>query len=66
MIFNHLVPIPLRGAHFGEGRGTVRYVSCSGNEQNLTDCCIGDSGNVDYHHGRDAGVRCLCKIFFGH
>ena len=55
--------IPLRGALFGEGRGAVRYVDCgSGNEQNLTECRIGGIGGVNYHHGRDAGVRCLCKM----
>ena len=58
----HTVHIPLRGAHFGEGRGVVRDVRCSGNEQNLTECYIGGAGNVNYHHGRDAGVRCLCKM----
>ena len=62
-MFNYLVPIPLRGAYFGEGKGVVRSVDCRGYEQKLTECYIGGAGNVNYHHGRDAGVRCLCKMF---
>ena len=55
----------LTGAYFGEGSGPVLgYISCStGRESNISECSMGTVGAVNCHHGRDAAVRCQCKIF---
>ena len=50
-------------AVFGQGSSTswLTDVTCSGNENSLTECMDLTYGTNMCSHGTDVGVRCTCK-----
>ena len=62
-VFIFLGAIPLRGSSIGgEGSGPIRSeITCTGREEELTECIGGVIGATNCHHRKDAGVRCQGK-----
>jgi len=52
--------VPLRGAYFGRGSGSILLdnVVCSGTESSLLQCSTNPIGQHNCDHSEDAGVRC--------
>ncbi|XP_028407346.1 deleted in malignant brain tumors 1 protein-like [Dendronephthya gigantea] len=49
----------------GSGQIWLSHVSCTGNEQNITNCSHGGWGNHRCSHNKDAGVECTNTNFTG-
>ncbi|XP_028407344.1 deleted in malignant brain tumors 1 protein-like isoform X2 [Dendronephthya gigantea] len=49
----------------GSGQIWLSHVSCTGNEQNITNCSHGGWGSHRCSHNKDAGVKCTNTNFTG-
>ena len=47
-------------AFYGQGRGTISRINCTGTEETIRNCS--HRGFLRYRHSMDAGVRCSSGI----